>query len=180
MSKTAKKRITRPAEKSASDDSLSEERAALESERKQIEAEKASLRAERDELAKQLDSDREDRAVLQQRIKAMENVVGDKKTMTGPMRGHQVVVERGGVIGYDTLLGTETVLGGWVKCADDVDPDYRVPLIAIALEKFSYDSASGAPMHSIRYQKYKRFFENGGAKTVGAREPKSDVSALGV
>ena len=94
MSKTAKKRITRPAEKSASDDSLSEERAALESERKQIEAEKASLRAERDELAKQLDSDREDRAVLQQRIKAMENVVGDKKTMTGPMRGHQVVVER--------------------------------------------------------------------------------------
>ena len=180
IKKKTSTRTTRPAEKSASDESLAEERAQLEQERKIIEADKASLRAERDALERDVSRGNEDRVALQQRVTELENAATSGTTLAGPMRGEQITVERGDLIAYNTLLGTEMVTGGWVKCSDDDDPNYKTPLVGVSLDKFTYDSVVGAPMHSVRYQKYKRFFENGGAKTIGQREPIPDVTAVGV
>jgi len=86
-----------------------------------------------------------------------------------PVRGDIIKVKRGDVVAYDAVRQGPP-LGGWVKADEDTVCGPMMPIIGIALHDFSYDSVRGAPYHSVKFQKWKRFFKERGSVVVGKRE----------
>lgn len=144
--------------------------------------------AGRDEEVDRLNAEKVDaeaeRQEMKIRVATLQDLSVGGKTYI-PSSGKSVTANRGDLIGYIPTKQADpgqSFSGGWVVVKEDQQASPYMPVVGVVDETFSYDPATGAPMHSTRYHAYKRWLKRGrknisrqgepGCYVVGEREPK--------
>lgn len=85
------------------------------------------------------------------------------RPMADSARGQAIEVNIGDRIVHDLSLRNGRIKGGWRKASSDETTTTRVRnVMALSRVRFIYDSACGAPYHSVKFKVIRRWYDDRG------------------